>query len=113
MWLTWRRGASARSRARAARRRSTVGSTGSTETRWVDAGAYGPADLLLVRVTWSPDSRRVVYQAQNREQTFLDLNAADADTGKSSKLFQEKTPAWVEPFDDNPHWLRDGSFLWR
>ncbi|PYS82905.1 MAG: hypothetical protein DMF67_11060 [Acidobacteria bacterium] len=83
------------------------------DTRWVDTAGYEPADLLVVRVAWSPDSRRVVYQAQNREQTYLDLNAADADTGKTSKLFQEKTLAWVEPFDDNPRWLKDGSFLWR
>jgi dipeptidyl-peptidase-4 len=83
------------------------------DTRWVDTSVYQPADFLLVRVAWSPDSRRVVYQAQNREQTFLDLNAADAATGKSVRLFQEKTPAWVEPADDNPHWLKDGSFLWR
>src|SRR5947209_2102095 len=83
------------------------------ETKWVDASTYEPTDFLLVRVSWSPDSRRVVYQAQNREQTYLDLNAADADTGRTSKLFQEKTPAWVEPFDDNPVWLKDGSFIWR
>src|ERR1043166_7144279 len=115
------------------------------DTKWVDTSAYEPTDFLLVRVAWSPDSRRVVYQAQNREQTFLDLNSADADTGRTSKLFQEqttarvtnpdpafrglnsadadtgrtsklfqeKTPAWVEPFDDNPLWLKDGSFLWR
>jgi dipeptidyl-peptidase-4 len=83
------------------------------DTRWVDAAGYEPADLLIVRVSWSPDSRRVVYQAQNREQTFLDLNAADPATGKTARLFQEKTPAWVEPFDENPRWLKDGSFLWR
>jgi dipeptidyl-peptidase 4 len=83
------------------------------ETRWMDTTGYEPPDFLLVRVAWSPDSRRVVYQAQNREQTFLDLDAADAETGRTSKLFQEKTPAWVEPFDDNPTWLKDGSFLWR
>jgi dipeptidyl-peptidase-4 len=82
-------------------------------TRWVDTAAYEPSDVLLVRVSWSPDSRRIVYQAQNREQTYLDLDAADADTGKSSKLFQEKTPAWVDVIDDNPRWLKDGSFLWR
>jgi dipeptidyl-peptidase 4 len=81
-------------------------------TRWVDLSGYEPTDLLVVRVSWSPDSRRVVYQAQNREQTFLDLNAADASTGKTSKLFQEKTPAWIE-VTDNPVWLKDGSFLWR
>jgi dipeptidyl-peptidase-4 len=83
------------------------------ETRWVDTSRYKPEDFLLVRVAWSPDSRGVVYQAQNREQTFLDLNKADAATGKTSTLLQEKTRAWVEPTDENPTWLRDGSFLWR
>jgi dipeptidyl-peptidase-4 len=84
------------------------------DTRWVDTSTYvEPTDFLIVRVSWSPDSARVVYQAQNREQTFLDLNAADARTGKTTRLFQEKTPAWVEAFDDNPRWLKDGSFLWR
>jgi dipeptidyl-peptidase-4 len=82
------------------------------ETRWADLAAYEPTDLLVARVAWSPDSKRVIYQAQNREQTFLDLNAADAATGKTTRLFQEKTPAWVEAVD-NPVWLRDGSFLWR
>ncbi|HEX8354799.1 MAG TPA: S9 family peptidase [Pyrinomonadaceae bacterium] len=83
------------------------------ETRWVDLAGYEPTDSLVVRVAWSPDSRRVVYQAQNREQTFLDLNAADPATGKSTRLFRETTKAWVEAFDDNPRWLKDGSFLWR
>jgi dipeptidyl-peptidase-4 len=83
------------------------------DTRWVETAGYEPADFLVVRVSWSPDSARVVYQAQNREQTFLDLNAADASTGKPTRLFRETTKAWVEPADDNPRWLRDGSFLWR
>ena len=47
-------------------------------TRWVDTYKYQPSDFLIVRVTWTPDSKKVVYQAQNREQTFLDLNFADA-----------------------------------
>jgi dipeptidyl-peptidase-4 len=81
-------------------------------TTWVDTSAYVPADLLIVRVSWSPDGRRVVYQAQNREQTFLDLNYADPQTGRSTRLFQEKTRAWVEVVD-NPQWLKDDSFLWR
>jgi dipeptidyl-peptidase-4 len=83
------------------------------EPRWVDAAGYEPADLLVVRVTWSPDSRRVVWQAQNREQTYLDLNAADPSTGKTTRLFRETTKAWVEAFDDNPRFLKDGSFIWR
>jgi dipeptidyl-peptidase-4 len=82
------------------------------QTRWVDTEGYDPVDFLIVRVGWFPDSKRVVYQAQNREQTYLDVNAADADTGKTTRLFQEKTQAWIEA-TDSPEWLRDGSFLWR
>jgi dipeptidyl-peptidase-4 len=83
------------------------------DVRWVEAAGYEPADLLVVRVSWSPDSRRVVWQAQNREQTYLDLNAADPSSGRTTRLFRETTRAWVEAFDDNPRWLRDGSFIWR
>lgn len=83
------------------------------DTRWVETAGYEPTDFLIVRVSWTPDSSRVVYQAQNREQTFLDLNAADASTGKPTRLFRDTTKAWVEAVDDNPRWLKDGSFLWR
>jgi dipeptidyl-peptidase-4 len=88
-----------------------VNATGGA-TRWADTSKYEPKDFLIVRVAWSPDSRRVIYQAQNREQTFLDLNAVGAGDGKSATLFREKTKAWVEAVD-NPRWLKDGSFLWK
>ena len=80
-------------------------------TRWLDTYKYQPADLLIPRVTWTPDGRKVVYQAQNREQTFLDLNLADARDGKSTTIIHDTTKAWVEVID-NPRWLSDGSFLW-
>jgi dipeptidyl-peptidase-4 len=89
-----------------------IASATGGQTVWVDTSKYEPSDMLLVRVTWSPDSGRVVYQAQNREQTFLDLNTASASDGKSNTLFQDKTPAWINAVD-NPRWLKDGSFLWR
>ena len=81
-------------------------------TKFIDTSKYAPADFLISRVAWSPDNRRVVYQAQNREQTFLDLNAASSSDGASRNLFREQTRAWVEVVD-NPVWLKDGSFLWR
>ncbi len=83
------------------------------EPRWVETAGYEPTDFLVVRVAWSPDSRRVVWQGQDREQTYLDLNAADPSTGKTTRLFRETTKAWVEAFDDNPRFLKDGSFIWR
>ena len=80
-------------------------------TRWVDTQKYQPSDFLIVRVTWTPDSKQVVYQAQNREQTFLDLNFANSQDGKSNTILREGSRPWVDVLD-NPAWLMDGSFLW-
>ncbi|MBA3357535.1 MAG: S9 family peptidase [Pyrinomonadaceae bacterium] len=81
-------------------------------SRWMDTYKYHPADFLIVRVSWTPDSKKVVYQAQNREQTYLDLNFADANDGRSNNVVRETSKAWVEVID-NPRWLKDGSFLWQ
>ncbi|MBQ91293.1 MAG: hypothetical protein CL441_07765 [Acidimicrobiaceae bacterium] len=81
------------------------------ETVWADLGRYTPTDLLIVSVGWTPDGDSVVFQTQNREQTWLDLNLADATTGDTSHLFQETTPAWVDVHGD-PTWLEDGTFVW-
>jgi dipeptidyl-peptidase-4 len=80
-------------------------------TRWVDTYKYQPSDFLIVRVTWTPDGRKVAYQAQNREQTFLDLNFADSQDGKSNTVLREGSRPWVDALE-NPTWLKDGSFLW-
>jgi dipeptidyl-peptidase-4 len=80
-------------------------------TRWMDTYKYQPSDLLIVRVSWTPDSKKVAYQAQNREQTYLDLNFADARDGRSNTVIHETSKAWVAVLN-NPHWLNDGSFVW-
>jgi dipeptidyl-peptidase-4 len=87
-----------------------VNATGG-DIRWVDTFKYQPADLLISRVAWSPDSKKVVYQAQNREQTFLDVNFADASDGKSTNIIHETSKAWVA-INDDPIWLKDGTFIW-
>ena len=82
------------------------------DVQWVDTYKYKPEDFLIVRVGWFPDSKKVWFEAQNREQTFLDLNSANSDDGKSANLFHEKTNAWVEAIDEGLRWLKDGTFLW-
>jgi len=78
----------------------------------VSTESYSGGDFLIVLVDWSPDSAKVVYQIQNREQTWLDLNAADVRAGGMPKtLFRETTKGWVD-ITGNPVWLKDGSFLW-
>ncbi|HUP39100.1 MAG TPA: S9 family peptidase [Vicinamibacterales bacterium] len=88
-------------------------SVASGSVRWIDTTTY--TDLLIVNVGWTPDSRDVVYQIQNREQTWLDLNRAGADNGVPRRVLRETSQAWVERWLDasvNPIWLNDGSFLW-
>lgn len=83
--------------------------------RFADTSNYKTEDLLIARVAWGPDSRNVLFQALNREQTFLDLNAAGLD-GKVRKVFTEETPAWVEVYD-NPAFVdrgpHNGTFVWQ
>ena len=88
----------------------TVTASG-TAPHEVNTERYTGGEFLIVSVDWSPDSSKVVYQIQNREQTWLDLNTADTGGGTPKALFRETTKAWVEP-NGNPDWLKDGSFLW-
>lgn len=81
------------------------------DIRWIDTFKYQPENFLISRVTWTPDSKSVVYQAQNREQTFLDVNFADARDGKSSNVIHETSKAWVA-INEQPIWLKDGTFIW-
>ena len=81
--------------------------------RWVDTKKY--TDFLIVNVGWTPDGRDVLFQIQDRRQTWLDLNRADADSGTARNILRETSKAWVERWQDasvDPIWLKDGSFLW-
>jgi len=80
--------------------------------KFVDTSKYRPEDFLISRVTWTPDSRAVMFQAQNREQTFLDVNTAFPNDGRSTTVMTEKSQAWVEAID-NPTFLKDGSGIWQ
>ncbi len=82
------------------------------DVHWLDTYKYQPEDLLIVRVGWTPDGKKVWFQAQNREQTFLDLNFSNPDDGKTTTTFREATKTWVEVIDGGLQWLDDGSFLW-
>ncbi len=79
-------------------------------TSWVDLAAYAAEEPLVVDVGWTPDSGRVVFQVQNREQTWLDLNLADPRTGDADTVLRETSEAWVN-VTGPPTWLRDGTML--
>ena len=84
----------------------------SGEAKWFDVSEYPDEDRLVVRVTWTPDSKEVFFQVQNREQTWLDMRAGDVATGKSRLVWRETSDCWVEAGPE-PVWVQDGAaFLW-
>jgi dipeptidyl-peptidase-4 len=88
-----------------------ISNVGGGNPVWADVSPSATSEYLIVDVNWTPDSQRVVYQIQDREQTWLDLNLADVDNGRSRRLLRETTKAWVNN-NGAPVWLQDGSFLW-
>ena len=78
---------------------------------WTRLESYAGVDVLIVDVDWTPDSRHVAFQVQDREQTWLDLNLGDAASGRVTRVLRETTKAWVNA-NGSPVWLKDGSFLW-
>jgi dipeptidyl-peptidase-4 len=93
--------------------RLAVVRTAGGDAQWIDTSRYSAADHFIVQVSWKPDSRSLSYAVQNRTQTWLDLNVADARSGESRTLLREAGKTWVDSNDmAPPTWLGDGSFLW-
>lgn len=88
-----------------------IGSAVGGATQWIDVDRYPSPDRLIVRVAWAPDSRRIVYEVQNRVQTWRDLNIADS--AATTRTLLRETSTFIDPGDgEDPTWLNDGSFLW-
>lgn len=77
--------------------------------RWADIG-YAPADFLISRVGWWPDSSRAFCYVQDRIQTWLDVCTVPVEGGKVDVLYRDKTKAWIEDLGAL-HFLKDGSFI--
>ncbi len=78
--------------------------------RWMDTSAW--RGWYLARVKWLPDSRHLLLQMLNREQTELCLVLADSRTGATQTILTETDPCWVNVVDDL-HFFADGRrFLW-
>ena len=90
-------------------RLGVVGAAGG-EISWIDTSSYSADDFLLVNFQWLPDSSGLLWAAQNREQTWLDLLQTNRSGQPTRKLLRDQTPAWTDNHGDVTV-LGDGSFL--
>jgi dipeptidyl-peptidase-4 len=79
-------------------------------TTWMDLGQT--RDMLLARVAWLPDSGALAVQRLTRIQDRLDLLLADALSGASRLLFQERDPYWINVVDDWQFLKNRQELLW-
>jgi len=83
----------------------------SRSSVWLNLEQYQKADFLIPRVSWAPTGDELLFQVQDRAQTWLDLRRGTAKSSDSERLFRDETKAWVSARRD-PTWLEDGGFLW-
>jgi dipeptidyl-peptidase-4 len=77
----------------------------------VKADLGSDPDYYLARVDWAKDGRSLYVQRLSRDQKRLDMVRVDPATGRSSLLFSETSPTWVN-LRDNFKPLKDGSLIW-
>jgi dipeptidyl-peptidase 4 len=67
-------------------------------TKWMDLGET--RDRLLARVYWTPDAKGLAVFRLNRVQNELHVLGAEAATGRSKIVFEEKDPWWINIKND-------------
>jgi dipeptidyl-peptidase-4 len=77
----------------------------------VKADLGSDPDVYLTRVTWAKDGKSVLVQRMSRDQKRLDVLRIDPETGRSTLLFSETSPTWIN-LTNNLKPLSDGSLIW-
>ncbi|MEI6859497.1 MAG: S9 family peptidase [Shewanella sp.] len=81
------------------------------DVNWIDLGKE--QDIYLPRVNWLPDSKRLSYQWQSRDQRSLDLRVVSlAQADKFKTLVEERSAAWVNLNKDLYFLKQQESFIW-
>lgn len=87
----------------------------SSSTRvWADIGVPldSTQDIYIPRIGWTPRDGRLCVQRLNRHQNSLDLMLIDPADGKSTTIFTETSPTWIDVRDDLTFLKRDDLFVW-
>jgi len=82
----------------------------SQAVQWTDVDT-GP-DHYIVRVNWLGDGSALAIEKMNRHQDHLTLLFADASTGKSDVIFDEKSPTWINDTYAKYFYRDRRQFLW-
>lgn len=66
----------------------------------------------IPRIVWSKDPNKLVVFNMNRHQSYLQLLAADAKTGKTTVMLEEKNKYYIDIHDNLTFLGKSGQFVW-
>jgi len=91
-----------------------IGHAGQADfgARQLDLSEYGDEEILVTRVMWTPDSKKMLFVVADRIQSWANLHWVDMESGEQGIWIREKQDAAWTPRPSPPRWLSDGSFLW-
>ena len=83
---------------------------GTKKTTQVETG--DEKDIYFPRIKWTQDPNQLCVFRLNRHQNHLELLLADAKTGKTSLLLEEKNKYYIDIHDDLTFMKNGEQFVW-
>ncbi len=77
---------------------------------WIDLGPE--EDIYLARVDWLPDSQRLAFQRESRDQKRLDLVIAPIDGGAPATILSETAKTWINLHHSLKFLEHSDRFIW-
>ena len=87
----------------------------TTKTNWMSIPTEPVLGSYVPRMEWAANNSELILQHLNRKQNVSNLLLCDIITGKSTSIYRETDPAWIDilPSWQSNFWLNNGKeFLW-
>lgn len=77
----------------------------------IEVATGNKKDIYLPRMKWTKDPERLAFQRMNRHQDHLQLYFANAENGKSRKVYEEERDTYIN-IDKDLTFLEGNRFIW-
>jgi dipeptidyl-peptidase-4 len=78
---------------------------------WVDLSPYQSITPLIVGLGFNKDGSQLLYQVQNRTQSWLDLRSHDMSNSQSTTIWTEESTTWVNRLQESPVFNDEGFYF--
>ncbi|NCI47932.1 S9 family peptidase [Sediminibacterium soli] len=85
-----------------------VADIATAKTKWMSIPTDPVLQSYVPRMEWAAGNSQLIIQHLNRKQNESNIMLCDIASGRSTSIYQEKDPAWVDVDDDSWEWLSNG-----